>query len=62
LKTNRHRTLVRFRPGNKDLGQRFADEEFAQEFLDPIKTSLNKERTPSQHCRVGHEDHKRPKE
>jgi len=62
LKTNRHRTLVRFRPGNKDIGLRFNDEEFAQEFIEPIKSSISEERTPSRHCRGDHERYISPKE
>lgn len=54
MKTNRFRSLIRFRPGDKDLGQRFSDEEFAQEFVEPIKSSLSRERTPSTHCRASH--------
>lgn len=44
-------------PVGKDLGRRFEDEEFAEEFLRPIKASLNKERTPTRHCRQGHEQY-----
>ncbi|MDD4658805.1 MAG: hypothetical protein PHW26_07205 [Eubacteriales bacterium] len=62
MKTKGHRTFVRFQPSNKDIGHRFNDEEFAQEFIEPIKSSIGKERTPSKHCREGHERYISPKE
>lgn len=62
MKPNRYRTFLRFRPGDKDIGHRFSDEEFAQEFLEPIQTSIGKERTPYRHCRENHENHKPQKE
>jgi hypothetical protein len=61
MNIHRHRTIVRFRP-DKDIGHRFSDEEFAQEFIEPIKSSINKERTPCRHSREGHEREKSHKE
>ena len=62
MKNKRRRTIVSFRPGLKDLGQRLDDEEFAQEFIEPICASLSKERTPNHHCHKDHIDHLETKE
>ena len=52
---NRYQTFARFKPRNKDLGNRFSDEEFAQEFVEPIRTSVREERTPARHSRRSHD-------
>jgi hypothetical protein len=55
MRSNRYQTFARFRPRNKDLGRRFSDEEFAQEFIEPIKTSVQMERTPTSHSKDSHD-------
>lgn len=55
MKNSRYQTFARFRPRNKDIGHRYSDEEFAQEFVEPIKTSINRERTPSRHSHESHD-------
>ncbi|HOB34445.1 MAG TPA: hypothetical protein PKL39_01715 [Bacillota bacterium] len=52
---NRYRTYARRRPRNKDIGRRFNDEEFAQEFVEPIRASLREQRTPTRHERSSHQ-------
>jgi hypothetical protein len=52
---NRYQTFARYRPRNKDIGQRFSDSEFAQEFIEPIRASVRAERTPTRHSKVSHD-------
>lgn len=51
---NRYRTFARYQPRSKDIGRRFSDEEFSQEFIEPIQSSVKKERSPYQHSRESH--------
>jgi len=55
IMSNRYQTFARYRPRTKDIGRRFSDEEFAQEFIEPIKTSIREERTPTTHNRRSHD-------
>jgi|GEM_PF-1564971 len=53
---NRYQTFARYRPrSNKDIGRRFSDEEFAQEFVEPIRTSIGDDRTPTRHSKLSHD-------
>lgn len=52
---NRYQTFARYRPKNKDIGERFSDTEFAQEFVEPIRTSIKSERTPTRHSKDSHD-------
>lgn len=47
------KTFARLRP-RKDIGRRFADEEFAEEFVEPIRKSINLERSPTRHNKHSH--------
>lgn len=51
----RNRTFARFRP-RKDIGQRYSDHEFAEEFIEPVvgKTAKS-ERTPGRHSKSSHD-------
>lgn len=51
---NWHRTFARYRPRSKDIGRRSSDEEFAQEFIEPIRSSVKRERSPYHHTRESH--------
>ena len=44
---NRHRTFARYRPRSKDIGRRSSDEEFAQEFIEPIRSSVKRSDRPT---------------
>lgn len=44
---------ARYRP-RKDIGLRYSDEEFAEEFVEPIRKAESK-RSPSRHTKLSHD-------